>query len=244
MAIHLQCGDDCLDPRIRRTRQMLRDAVSALHEKAFEVISIQGIAEHPPLTRRRSTATAATALVEVFVSQRFNELLKARRTQKQTSFSSEVRCLILAACDFFTQRTGGCSKHQRLFEPFVQSAIQKRLKQVLFEDSQKHSPDINVSLAAATSSGTIYDAVIHWIQAGFAENRKLLPTRLRTRCALYRRYVRACRTTRHRNENGLIARHSLTEHDTEEGQNELRRVVISLGLWRVRDCKVVVTGDR
>jgi AcrR family transcriptional regulator len=150
---------------------MLRDALSALlHEKAFEAISIRDIAE-------RSTVNRATfydhysdkaALVEDFVIHSFNDLLKARQPTKHTAFSSEVRSLILAACDFFTQRTGECSKHQRLLEPFVQSVLQKRLRQVLFEGLQKHSPDTNVSLAAATSSWTIYGAVTHWAQA---ENR-------------------------------------------------------------------------
>jgi AcrR family transcriptional regulator len=171
MATHLQCVEDGLDPRILRTRQMLRDALSALlHEKAFEAISIQDIAA-------RSTVNRATfynhysdkaALVEDIVLHGFNDLLKARQPTKRTASSSDVRSLVLAACDFFTQRKGEWSKHQRLLEPLVQSVVQKRLQQVLFEGLQKHSPDTNVSLAAATSSWTIYGAVTHWAQA---ENR-------------------------------------------------------------------------
>jgi AcrR family transcriptional regulator len=171
IAAHLQCVDDGLDPRILRTRQMLRAAISALlHEKAFEAISIQDIAERSTVNRAMfyNHYSDKAALVEDFLLHSFNYLLKARQPTKHSSLSSEARSLILAACDFFTQRTGECSKHQRLLEPFVQSVIQKRLQQVLFEGLQKHSPDTNVSLAAATSSWTIYGAVTHWAQA---ENR-------------------------------------------------------------------------
>jgi AcrR family transcriptional regulator len=147
---------------------MLRDALSGLlHEKDFEAISIQDIAERSTVNRATfyDHYTDKTALVEDFVLQRFNNLLAARQVHKQTTFASDIRALILAVCDFFTQRTGACSKQQRLFEPFVQSAIQKRLHQVLLEGLKQRSLEGDrACLAAATVSWAIYGAATHWVQ--------------------------------------------------------------------------------
>jgi AcrR family transcriptional regulator len=168
------CDGRALDPRIRRTRQMLRDAFfSLLQEKSFEAISIQDIAE-------RSTVNRATfydhysdkpALVEDVIVERFDGLLCQRQVCFDGTCVFAIRPLILATCDFLGQlNQGQCTKHERLFEPFVQTAIQKRLQQVLLEglkkSDSKHSVDPRVTAAAA--SWAIYGAVVQWVHT---ENR-------------------------------------------------------------------------
>jgi AcrR family transcriptional regulator len=168
------CDGRSLDPRIRRTRQMLRDAFfSLLQEKSFEDISIQDIAE-------RSTVNRATfydhysdkpALVEDVIVERFDGLLCQRQVCFDGTCVSAIRPLILATCDFLGQlNQGQCTKHERLFEPFVQTAIQKRLQQVLLEGLKKNASKKGVDphVIAAAASWAIYGAVVQWVHA---ENR-------------------------------------------------------------------------
>jgi len=122
---------------------MLRDAFfSLLQEKSFEAISIQDIAE-------RSTVNRATfydhysdkpALVEDVIVERFDGLLCQRQVCFDGTCVFAIRPLILATCDFLGQlNQGQCTKHERLFEPFVQTAIQKRLQQVLLDGLKKNA---------------------------------------------------------------------------------------------------------
>jgi AcrR family transcriptional regulator len=172
-SIELSGGEQNLDPRIRRTRQMLRNALfGLLQEKTFETISIQDIAE-------RSTVNRATfydhyrdksELVQDLVLQRFNDLLCQRQVHYDGTCLKAGQALILAVCDFLLQLSGGCPKHERLFEPFVQTTIQRRLQQILWEGFQKHPPATNVDpcLTATTMSWAIYGAATHWLHS---ENR-------------------------------------------------------------------------
>jgi AcrR family transcriptional regulator len=164
------CDGRTIDPRIRRTRQMLRDALfSLLGEKSFEAISIQDIAE-------RSTVNRATfydhyadksALVEDVIVERFDGLLCQRQVHFDGTCVSAIRPLILATCDFLGQlNQGQCTKHERLFEPFVQTAIQKRLQQALLGGLKKTASKKSVDplVTAAAASWAIYGAVIQWVR--------------------------------------------------------------------------------
>ena len=73
--------------------------------------------------------------------------------------------------DFLGQlNQGQCTKHERLFEPFVQTAIQKRLQQVLIVGLKKNASKKSVDphVIAAAASWAIYGAVVQWVHA---ENR-------------------------------------------------------------------------
>jgi AcrR family transcriptional regulator len=148
---------------------MLRDAFfSLLQEKSFEAISIQDIAD-------RSTVNRATfydhysdkpALVEDVIVERFDGLLCQRQVCFDGTCVSAIRPLILATCDFLGQlNQGQCTKHERLFEPFVQTAIQKRLQQVLLEGLKKNASKRSVDplVTAAAASWAIYGAVTQWV---------------------------------------------------------------------------------
>lgn len=169
------CSGRNVDPRIRRTRQMLRDALfSLLQEKSFEAISIQDIAE-------RSTVNRATfydhysdkaALVEDVIVERFDGMLCQRQVCFDGTCASAIRPLILATCDFLGQlKQGQCTKHERLFEPFVQTAIQRRLEQALLDGLKKNASTSSVDpcVTAAAASWAIYGAATQWIRT---ENRE------------------------------------------------------------------------
>ena len=70
-----------LDPRIRRTRQMLFKALQdLLAEKTFQLITVQDIAERSTLNRATfyDHFTDKFALLEAMMGERFQTLIAAR----------------------------------------------------------------------------------------------------------------------------------------------------------------------
>ena len=152
-----------LDPRIRRTRKMLRDALfSLLETEAFDTISVQLIAERADVNRATFYAhyVDREALLEDVIRSRFEELVEARQVRFEGNCPSALRVVILAVYDFLREMSTGCRKHQRHFDPFVQSVVQAEVEKVLVIGLEKGAFQFGSrpTLVAATLSWAIYGA--------------------------------------------------------------------------------------
>ena len=153
-----------LDPRIRRTRQMLFQAFrDLLEEKTFDLISVQDIAE-------RSTLNRATfydhfpdkfELLEAMIGERFSTLIAARMAGHEGTCEASLRQLILAACDFLAEVSSGCQKHQRQFGPIVESRVKAILRESLLVGLRLHQAE-NPELKATMVSWAIAGAALQW----------------------------------------------------------------------------------
>jgi AcrR family transcriptional regulator len=157
-----------LDPRIRRTRQMLQDALRRLlEEKEFDKISVQDITELATLNRATFYAHYPDkfALLEEWIRVSFLELLEQRGVQFDGGCSSAFKVIILAVCDYLTEVHQSLSSKQHQFEPFVEATVIKQIREVLADGFQKHPIKRNVApeLVAATVSWAIYGAVKQWV---------------------------------------------------------------------------------
>ncbi len=160
----MTCDPSRMDPRIRRTRQMLFQAFQdLLAEKTFDLISVQDIAE-------RSTLNRATfydhfpdkfALLEAMMGERFGTLIEARLAGSKGTCETSLRQLILAACDFLGAVSSGCQKHQRQFEPIVESRTKALLREFLLEGLRSHGAP-NADLKATMVSWAIAGAALQW----------------------------------------------------------------------------------
>src|SRR5580704_12616820 len=115
-----------IDPRIRRTRQMLFQAFQELlAEKTFDQISVLDLAERSTLNRATfyDHFTDKFALLEAMVGERFRTLIDVRTAENVDTCETSLRQLILAACDLLAEVSSGCQKHQRQFEPIVESCV-------------------------------------------------------------------------------------------------------------------------
>src|SRR5271170_2534678 len=130
-----------IDPRIRRTRQMLfRAFQDLLAEKAFDLISVQDITERSTLNRATfyDHFTDKFALLEAMIGERFSTLIDARMAGSEGTCEASLRQLILAACDFLAEVSSGCQKHQRQFGPFVESRVKAIMREYLMEGLRRH----------------------------------------------------------------------------------------------------------
>ncbi len=160
----MTCDPSKIDPRIRRTRQMLFQAFrDLLEEKAFDQISVQDLAERSTLNRATfyDHFTDKFALLEAMIGERFSALIEARMAGSESTCEASLRQLILAACDFLAEVSSGCQKHQRQFEPFVESRVKAILCEVLLEGLKSHHAK-NPELKATMVSWAIAGAALQW----------------------------------------------------------------------------------
>src|SRR5271166_4391585 len=107
---------ETLDPRIRRTRELLQQALEKLLEtKEFDKISVQDITELATVNRATfyDHYTDKFALLEAMVAGGFHEFLDERQVRYDAGCPAAVGAIIQATCDFLTQAhsSGGC-EHQ------------------------------------------------------------------------------------------------------------------------------------
>src|SRR5208283_3942270 len=114
-----------LDPRIRRTRQMLFEAFQdLLAEKTFDLITVQDIAERSTVNRATfyDHFTDKFALLEAKITEQFRSQFDARMAGTEGSCPIAQKQLVLTLCDFLS-KVAGCQKLQRQFEPLVEARV-------------------------------------------------------------------------------------------------------------------------
>jgi AcrR family transcriptional regulator len=162
---------DCAirDPRIRRTRQLLKEALSKLVQtKRFDEISVQDIAEAATVNRATfyDHYTDKYALLEATVAGGFHELLNSRSVQFNGTCPAAARTIILATCDYLTQAHANsevCNR-QSAFEPLIDAAIAAAIRLVLARGLRRDydTNPLATEMIASAASWAIYGAVKQW----------------------------------------------------------------------------------
>jgi AcrR family transcriptional regulator len=164
--LHQDC--EKLDPRIRRTRQLLQDALRRLlEEKEFDKISVQDITEAATLNRATFYAHYPDkfALLGESIRLSFLQLLSQRNVQFDGTCPSGFQVILLAVCDYLVEVQKSLSSKQHQFEPFVEATVIDQIRIVLLDGSRKHPMErrIPAEMIAATASWAIYGAVKQWV---------------------------------------------------------------------------------
>src|SRR3981081_4868834 len=95
-----------LDPRVRRTRQLLQEALrKLLEQKRFDDITIQDITEAATLNRATFYAHYPDkfALLGELIRLTFLQLLDQRNVRWDGTCSSAFKAIILALCDYLLE---------------------------------------------------------------------------------------------------------------------------------------------
>jgi len=157
------------DPRIRRTRQLLQQALAKLMEtKEFEKISVQDITEAATLNRATFYDHYGDkfALLECMVAARFQELLARRGVQFDGTCASALRTLVLGVCDYLAGTPGLACERQRQMEPHLESAVIGVVRHMILQGLKQHPPVHGVSpeMIATTVTWAIYGAAKEWVR--------------------------------------------------------------------------------
>ena len=133
-----------------------------LEEKTFDSISVQDITERSTLNRATfyDHFTDKFALLEAMMGERFSALIAARLEHGAPSCEAALKQLILAACDFLAEVSSGCQKHQRQFEPFVESQMKSVMRGTLLPALCAHgvkNPDLKATMVTWAIAGAALD---------------------------------------------------------------------------------------
>jgi AcrR family transcriptional regulator len=170
--LHSDCAR--LDPRIRRTRQLLQDALKRLlEEKEFDKISVQDITEAATLNRATFYAHYSDkfALLGELIRVSFLQMLQQRNARFDGTCSSAFQVILLAVCDYLIEVQKSLSSRQHQFEPFVEATVIDQIRLVLLDGFRQHPTDrrIPAEMIAATASWAIYGAVKQWVNTANRE---------------------------------------------------------------------------
>jgi AcrR family transcriptional regulator len=166
MMLQEQC--DRLDPRVRRTRQLLQDALRRLLEqKGFDNVTVQDITEAATLNRATFYAHYPDkfALLEELIRVNFLQLLAQRHVRFDGTCSSAFKAIILAVSDYLLEVQKSHSSDRLQFEPFVEATVIDQIRLVLLEGFRLHPQERRISqeMIAAAASWLIYGAVKQWV---------------------------------------------------------------------------------
>lgn len=158
-----------LDPRIRRTRLLLQQALEKLLEtQEFEKISVQDIADAATVNRATFYDHYADkfALLECLVGTRFHELLERRKVRFDGGCGSALKAIVLGVCDYLAGVPGLECERQRQMEPHMESAVIAVVRRMLLVGLEKHPPGGGVSaeMMATTLSWAIFGAAKEWLR--------------------------------------------------------------------------------
>jgi AcrR family transcriptional regulator len=156
-----------MDPRVRRTRLLLQEAlVRLLKKKGFDEITVQDIAEEATINRATFYAHYPDkyALLECTTASRFFALLEERGARFDGTCAFALNAIALAVCDYLASaRADGCEKGRQT-EPHVESAMIAVVRRTLLDGLQKHPPACKLSpdMLATTASWAIFGAAKQW----------------------------------------------------------------------------------
>jgi AcrR family transcriptional regulator len=158
---------EIVDPRIRRTRQMLRKSLhKLLAKKEFDEISVQDITEMATVNRATfyDHYTDKFALLECMVGADFNDLLAKRGVQFDEGCDSALRAIVVAVCDYLARMKGPDCRRQ--FQPHMEAAIIGVVRRMFLEGLKRHPSKETPSpeMIAAAASWAIYGAAKEWAQ--------------------------------------------------------------------------------
>jgi len=159
-----------LDPRIRRTRQLLRNALEdLLQAKEFDKISVQDIADAATVNRVTfyDHYDDKYELLQCVVAARFHELLKARGISFDGTCASALRAIVLAVCDYLSQTAQlGCERLRQL-GPHLQSAVIRVVRELVLDGFRRHGVGISPvppEFLATSISWTMYGLAQEWVE--------------------------------------------------------------------------------
>jgi AcrR family transcriptional regulator len=159
---------ETVDPRIRRTRQLLQQSLQRLLEtKDFDDISVQDIADAATVNRVTFYDHYADkfALLECVVGSRFQDLLSERGVRFDGTCSSALHAMVLGVCDYLG-RTRGLDADRQRMDPHLESAIIAVLRRMIGDGLRRHSPETAapVEMISTTVSWAIYGAAQQWVR--------------------------------------------------------------------------------
>src|ERR1700722_8803585 len=163
---------DVSDPRMRRTRKLLQEALRKLMQsKGFDEISVQDITAAATVNRATfyDHYTDKYALLDAMVAGGFHRLLADRKVSYDGSCAAAAGPIVRAACDYICEchSSEDACKKQTAFEPLIEAAIVNAIRRILLDGVglSASASEFQPEMIATTASWAIYGAVKQWFNS-------------------------------------------------------------------------------
>ena len=154
-----------IDPRVRRTRQMLVQAFTELiHEKEFTSITVHDITDRADVNRSTFYAHFPDkfALLDYKIRQEFRAEIE-KRTLNACHFSMDnLRALIVTVCEFIGDANNQCKSPRGQFEPFMEAQVKGQINELLLAWLKQTRSEISPEIVAVAASWAIYGLAQYW----------------------------------------------------------------------------------
>jgi AcrR family transcriptional regulator len=165
-----------LDPRVKRTRELLVRAFNELlEEKGHSGLTVQEITERATVNRATFYAHFRDQheLFDYVISEAFRDVLQRRLPPSPRLDEENLKALVLVTCEYLTGLNTACSWRDRQFRPLIEARVQTELYELLLgwiEASPEKASDRKVSqeVTASVISWAIFGASLDWSRNGTA----------------------------------------------------------------------------
>src|ERR1700731_399219 len=165
MAQLLQPEAETTDPRIRRSRRRLMEALARLlTKKEFEDLSVQEISDEATLNRAPFSLHYAdkNALLQAMTECRFRNLIE-RRAITFTDCNGALRAIALGVCDYLVESTGCPTQLSRMA---LEGSIIPIVEDMFKEGLAHHgiAPGVDAALLSTTAAWAVFGAARRWFE--------------------------------------------------------------------------------
>ena len=167
-----------LDPRVKRTRELLVRAFNELlEEKGHSGLTVQEITERAAINRATFYAHFRDQheLFDYVISEAFRDEMQRRLLPSPGLDEENLKALVLVTCEYLTGLNTACSWRDRQFRPLIEARVQRELYELLLgwiEVSPEKASDRKVSreVTASVISWAIFGAALEWSRNGTARS--------------------------------------------------------------------------
>ena len=157
--------EEKLDPRVKRTRQMLDEAfIALLAEKGFDAINVQDITARAGVNRATFYAHFQDKfdLLDYSIREAFRQEIKTRLLASCHFSVENLHHLIVAVCEFTHNLSSHCVPAQRQFEPLVENQVKEQLYGLILMWLKQIGNSVSPETSATAASWAIYGLAMQW----------------------------------------------------------------------------------
>ena len=175
-----------VDPRVKRTRKLLQQALLELfQEKGFASISIQDITERATVNRATFYAHFPDkyALLDSIIREQFQQAAASKLPSSPSWGVQSLRLLIEVVFDFLGGFHHDCKPADIQFDPLVERAVQQELAEILLGWLKQGKtagvkPWVRLETAASVMSWAIFGTAVEWSQNERAPSVEVMTTQV------------------------------------------------------------------
>jgi len=164
--------DEKLDPRVKRTHQMIEQSFDELvAEKGFQTLSVQDITERAGINRATFYAHFADkfALLDHSIRHGFHKELEKRMLNVCQFSLSNLRALVMVVCEFVDKSYSHCGMADPQFQALVEAQVRIQIHGLInhwLEDLPASAEVVATRARAATAtSWALYGLAVEWSRA-------------------------------------------------------------------------------